>query len=119
MHNSVEDPVRVIMDQLKQVDDIRSLFDIGNGIIFENHPHALSNTAEEVVAREAPSTPPWTPNHGLDLNQLRPDRIGIYRFDDTLPAGRTMVYVFEYKPQTDCSASSSWSTTYNHLRGCC
>jgi hypothetical protein len=37
-------------------------FDIGNGIIFENHPHAISDAAEEVVERETPSTPPQTPD---------------------------------------------------------
>ncbi|KEY74535.1 hypothetical protein S7711_10103, partial [Stachybotrys chartarum IBT 7711] len=97
MHNSVEDPVRAIIEQLKQVDDVGSTFNIGNGIIFENHPHAISDAAEEVNERETPSTPPQTPDHRLDLSQLRPDQICIYRFDEGLPR-RTMIYVSEYKP---------------------
>ncbi|KAH7118405.1 hypothetical protein EDB81DRAFT_848123 [Dactylonectria macrodidyma] len=62
-------------NRLKEVDEVRSVFDLGNGIIFENHPHAISDVAEEVVDRETPSTPPSTPGHRLDINQLRPDQI--------------------------------------------
>lgn len=97
LHNSVEDPVRAIIQQLKGVEEVRGAFEIGDGIIFENHPHALSDVSEEVVDRETPSTP-RTPDHRLDLNQLRPDQICIYRSDDTLSSRRTMVYVCEYKP---------------------
>ncbi|KAI1122562.1 hypothetical protein F5Y10DRAFT_71307 [Nemania abortiva] len=96
LHYSVEDPVRIIMDELKQLDEFRSAFDVGNGIIFENHPNNISDEAEEVVAREAVSSPPQTPDRGLDLNQLRPDQICVYRSDDE-PSRRTMVYVSEYK----------------------
>ncbi|CAG2004024.1 unnamed protein product [Fusarium graminearum] len=42
-------------------------------VVFENHPHALSDIAEEVVERETRLTPPRTPDHRRDLNQLRPD----------------------------------------------
>ncbi|KAJ4308780.1 hypothetical protein N0V84_011896 [Fusarium piperis] len=98
LHNSVEDPVRAIIEQLKQVEEISSAFDMGNGIIFENHPHAISDVAEEVVAREIPSTPPQTPHQTLDLNQLRPDQICVYRSNDALGTTRTMIYVSEYKP---------------------
>ncbi|KAL6354009.1 hypothetical protein LRP88_12640 [Fusarium phalaenopsidis] len=68
LHNSVEDPVKTIMDQLKEVEEVRSAFHLGNGIIFENYPHALSDMAEEVIDRETLSTPPSTPDHRLDLN---------------------------------------------------
>lgn len=98
MHNSVEDPVRAIIEQLKQVEDVRSEFDMGNGIIFENHPHAISDVAEEVVSRETPSAPPQTPDRTRDLNQLRPDQICVYRSNDVLATTRTMIYVSEYKP---------------------
>ncbi|KAF4445529.1 metalloprotease, partial [Fusarium albosuccineum] len=77
LHNSVEDPVRAIIQHLKGVEEVGRAFQIGDGIIFENHPHALSDVAEEVVN---------------DLNQLRPDQICIYRSDDTLSIQRTMVY---------------------------
>lgn len=62
LYNSVEDPVRAIIEQLKRVVEVNSIFDMGNGIIFENHPHALSDVAEEVVTGETPSTPLQTPD---------------------------------------------------------
>ncbi|KAL3595888.1 hypothetical protein FPOAC2_10258 [Fusarium poae] len=86
LHNSVE------------VEEVGRDFQIGDGVVFENHPHALSDVAEEVVERETPSTPPRTPDHGIDLNQLRPDQICVYRSDNTPSSQRTMVYVSEYKP---------------------
>ncbi|KAK8092143.1 uncharacterized protein PG998_015156 [Apiospora kogelbergensis] len=97
LHNSVEDPVRAILEQLK-VEEVGSVYQIGDGIIFENHPHAISDIAEEVVARETPASRPQTPNHRRDLHQLRPDQICVYRDDSSTSALRTMVYVCEYKP---------------------
>ncbi|KAK6829337.1 hypothetical protein PG995_005377 [Apiospora arundinis] len=98
LHNSVEDPVRAILQQLKRVEEVGNAYQIGDGIIFENHPHAISDVAEEVVARETPASPPQTPNHRRDLHQLRPDQICVYRNDSSTSALRTMVYVCEYKP---------------------
>ncbi|KNB19274.1 hypothetical protein FOXG_16420 [Fusarium oxysporum f. sp. lycopersici 4287] len=98
LHNSVEDPVRAIIQQLKQVEEVSRVFQLGDGVVFENHPHALSDVAEEVVERGTPSTPPQTPDHRRDLKQLRPDQICVYRSDNTESSRRTMVYVSEYKP---------------------
>ncbi|KAK3365077.1 hypothetical protein B0T24DRAFT_537572 [Lasiosphaeria ovina] len=98
LHNSVEDPVRAIIEQLKQVEEVSGEFDLGNGIIFENHPHAISDAAKEVIAQETPLAPPQTPAHTRDLNQLRPDQICVYRSNDPLTTTRTMIYVSEYKP---------------------
>ncbi|KAI6351162.1 hypothetical protein MCOR25_010094 [Pyricularia grisea] len=98
LHISVEDPVRAIIDQLREVEEVRSAFDLGNGIIFENHAHAISDVADEVVYRDTPSTPPATPNHSLDLNRLRPDQICVYRSDNAGFERRTMIYISEYKP---------------------
>ncbi|XP_044717270.1 metalloprotease-like protein [Hirsutella rhossiliensis] len=95
MHNSVEDPVRVIMEQLRQIDEVCDAFDMGNGIVFENHPHAISDVAEEVVARENPSTPPQTPDHRRDLHQLRPDQICIYRSAPHLRAGLRPMNIYK------------------------
>ncbi|KAH7191014.1 hypothetical protein BKA60DRAFT_662397 [Fusarium oxysporum] len=75
LHNSVEDPVRAIIQQLKQVEEVSRAFQIGDGVVFENHPHALSDVPEEVVDRETPLIPPRTPDHRRDLKQLRPDQI--------------------------------------------
>ncbi|RNJ52675.1 hypothetical protein D7B24_003096 [Verticillium nonalfalfae] len=97
LHNSVEDPVRTISEQLKQVESVRRAFDMGRGIVFENHPHAISDVAQEVADRQTPSTP-QTPDHRHDLNQLRPDQICVYRSNDGPSESRTMVFVSEYKP---------------------
>ncbi|KAI8710940.1 EKC/KEOPS complex subunit BUD32 [Fusarium sp. LHS14.1] len=94
----VEDPVKTIINQLKEIEEIRIAFHLGNGIIFENHPHIISNMAEEVVDRDTSSTPPSTPNHRLNLNQLRPDQISIYRSDHAGSTRRTIIYISEYKP---------------------
>ena len=96
MHNSVEDPVRVIVDQLRQIDEVRDAFDVGNGIVFENHPHAIGDIADEVMSRDSASTPPQTPDHRRDLHRLRPDQICIYR-SGTSPEQRAMIFVSEYK----------------------
>ncbi|KAH7112671.1 hypothetical protein EDB81DRAFT_922641 [Dactylonectria macrodidyma] len=98
MHNSVEDPVRVIVEQLKQVEDVSNAFDMGSGMVFENHPHAISNVAEEVVARENASTPPQTP---LQTSLQTPN----HKRDK-----RTMIYVSEYKAPHKLTAP--------HLRAC-
>ncbi|KAF9878762.1 hypothetical protein CkaCkLH20_03662 [Colletotrichum karsti] len=99
LHNSVEDPVRAIMDELKEVEEVKSAFDLGNGIVFENHPHAISDAAEEVVDRNVPSTPPSTPHtSNVDLKQLRADQICVYRSETADSESRTMLYVSEYKP---------------------
>ncbi|ROT37073.1 hypothetical protein SODALDRAFT_379561 [Sodiomyces alkalinus F11] len=98
LHISVEDPVRIIMGQLKDVPEASRTFNIGNGIIFENHPHAISNLAEEVVERESPSTRPQTPDQGYNIHQLRADQICVYRSDSAQEERRTMIYVCEYKP---------------------
>ncbi|KAK2730928.1 hypothetical protein CKAH01_19088 [Colletotrichum kahawae] len=45
------------MDELKKVEEVKSAFDSGNGIVFENHLHTISDIAEEVVNRNVLSTP--------------------------------------------------------------
>lgn len=94
LHNSVEDPVRSIIDQLGEVEEVRKAFSIGGGIVFENHPHAISDIAEEVVNRERPSTPLQQQN----FRQLRPDQICVYQSDNSKSTARAMIFVSEYKP---------------------
>ncbi|KAG9250055.1 uncharacterized protein F5Z01DRAFT_430295 [Emericellopsis atlantica] len=98
LHNSVEDPVRNIIEKLKNNPETSNAFDMNHGIVFENHPHAISDVAEEVADRETPSTPPKTPNQRQDPHQLRADQICIYRSDSTDSSERTMLYISEYKP---------------------
>lgn len=96
LHNSVEDPVGSILHQLKEVEEIQAVYGIGGGIIFENHPNAISDVSEEVVDRESASLPS-TPDQKWPCNQLRPDQICVYRSEDGQSAKRSMVYVCEYK----------------------
>ncbi|KAM4065844.1 kinase [Hirsutella rhossiliensis] len=96
LHISVEDPVRAIIDELKHIDEVKSTFRLGDGIVFENHPHAISDVSEEVLLLE--DDVPSTPGQSIDINQLRPDQICVYRSDDSASARRTMAYVSEYKP---------------------
>jgi hypothetical protein len=93
LHNCVEDPVREIFNQLRGLDGAKRKFQIGDGIVFENHPNAISDAADEVIQREAPSTP----EQGRSPGQIRPDQICVYRADNGLPSKRTMLYVAEYK----------------------
>ncbi|GAB0135899.1 hypothetical protein EsDP_00004221 [Epichloe bromicola] len=98
MHNSVEDPVGVIMDQLRQFSDVGDAFDVGTDIVFEKHPHAISDVADEVMSRGNASIPSLTPDHRRDLHQLRPDQICIYRSGNgSCPEQRVMIFVAEYK----------------------
>ncbi|KAH7009224.1 uncharacterized protein B0I36DRAFT_342604 [Microdochium trichocladiopsis] len=97
LHNAVEDPVRNIINQLVNIPAVGKAFDLGNGIVFENHPHALSETAEEVIDRQARTVPPSTPGHGENLRKLQADQICIYRSDDA-QGERTRAYICEYKP---------------------
>ncbi|KAM0433528.1 hypothetical protein ACHAPT_004408 [Fusarium lateritium] len=85
-HNSVEDPVRSIVQRLKEEEAFCDEFNIGDGIVFENHPNAISDVAEEVVERQGPTTPPRTPGPDQrDHNQLRPDQICVYTTDAQSP----------------------------------
>ncbi|KJZ68998.1 hypothetical protein HIM_11614 [Hirsutella minnesotensis 3608] len=95
LHNAVEDPVKNIIDQLVNMPAVRAAFDLGDGIVFENHPHALSETAEEVIDRQAP-VPPSTPGHGEKLKKLQADQICIYRSDAR--GRRARAFICEYKP---------------------
>ncbi|KJZ69884.1 hypothetical protein HIM_10717 [Hirsutella minnesotensis 3608] len=96
LHNAVEDPVKNIIDQLVNMPAVRAAFDLGDGIVFENHPHSLSETAEEVIDRQAHPVPPSTPGHGENLKKLQADQICIYRSDAR--GRRTRAFICEYKP---------------------
>ncbi|KJZ68555.1 hypothetical protein HIM_12051 [Hirsutella minnesotensis 3608] len=97
LHNAVEDPVKNIISQLVKMPAVTKAFDLGNGIVFENHPHALSETAEEVIDRKTRTVAPSTPGHGENLRQLQADQICIYRSDDTR-GEQKRAFICEYKP---------------------
>lgn len=105
-HLAVEDPVARIMQQLKTADGVKRAFNIGEGVIFENHPQNLSETSTEVIEaiqaqNQNPTTPPRTPpripGQRSDGSLIRPDQICVYRSDEDDNSGRTMLYVSEYK----------------------
>ena len=95
-HSSVEDPVRSIVEQLVLSDEVRIEFNLGHGIVFENHPNAISDVAVEVVERQT-SRAPSRQGQSRDTSQLRPDQICVYRYDDSGLRRRSMAYVLEYK----------------------
>ncbi|OAA33960.1 Protein kinase-like domain protein [Metarhizium rileyi] len=88
LHLSVEDPTRAIIEQLKMVQDARAAFEMGDGIIFENRPQALSEVADEVVNSETSAIASTSP----------PDQICVYRSNHTTLSQRTMIYISEHKP---------------------
>ena len=123
LHACVEDPVRAIISHLQQLPAdhiIHRYFDLGDGVIFENHPLALSELSSEVAnadaAQQAEALSSSPPNQGPNLNELRPDQICIYRAgraaaegvgsdDDEYSECRAMVYVCEYKPPHKLAAA--------------
>ncbi|KAH7143376.1 hypothetical protein DER46DRAFT_630875 [Fusarium sp. MPI-SDFR-AT-0072] len=102
--------LKVIIHKLKEVKEVTVVFEIGDGIVFENHPHALSDTAEEVVERETSSTP-RTPDHRRDLNQLRPDQIFVNR--KTIPTSVDLDALFQY--YTERLTASAITQTYHYM----
>lgn len=79
LYDSAEHPVGTIMSELKNVEEVKCAFSLGDSIIFENPTHAISNNAEEGVRHRNPSTAPSTPRQTpLNLKQLQADQICIY-----------------------------------------
>ncbi|KAI1302514.1 hypothetical protein F5Y03DRAFT_407847 [Xylaria venustula] len=86
-HNAVEEPVRSVFERLVMEGAVRNEFDIGNGIVFENHPNAISDVAEEVVDRRATQLPP----------RRLVNQICVYKYDNQGLTERSMAYIVEYK----------------------
>ncbi|KAI1392793.1 uncharacterized protein F4822DRAFT_426001 [Hypoxylon trugodes] len=93
LHDGVETPVRLIFDRLKTLQEVKNLFDIGDGIVFENHPNAISDTNEEVCQRH--TTPP--PPRDSASSRLRADQICVYKHNNTGSLERSIAYIVEYK----------------------
>ncbi|KAK3935682.1 hypothetical protein QBC46DRAFT_412796 [Diplogelasinospora grovesii] len=106
-HNSVEYPVRSIVQRLALEETVKDEFDVGDGILFENHPYAVADVAEQVMSQltTRPPPPPVTPDRsrqGPDSlypgpGQFRPDQICVYRRDDGTSIRRKIAYIIEYK----------------------
>lgn len=85
LHNSVEDPVRIIIEQFKKVGATTDVLKLGDGVIFDNHPHAISDVTQGIASDEEPTTPPQTPawhQRQGHTTQLRADQICVYRSQD-------------------------------------
>ncbi|KAK5656461.1 hypothetical protein OQA88_4844 [Cercophora sp. LCS_1] len=84
LYDCVEYPVRAIIDHLQQLPAdhiIQQHFDLGDGIIFENHPLALSELSSEMRIYRAGRA-------AVEGNSGDDDESGY----------RAMVYICEYKP---------------------
>ncbi|OAA38314.1 Protein kinase-like domain protein [Metarhizium rileyi] len=97
LHDAVEDPVRIIIDELVKIPAVRKTFDLGHGIVFDSPPHALSEAAEEVIDRMAHTATPSTSGHGENLRKLQADQICIYR-SDSIQGEQTRAFICECKP---------------------
>lgn len=98
-HNSVEEPVRMIIKRLKAEQAAQLEFDIKHGVVFENHPNAISDVAEGPTQRRQQQLPPQTPSNSRpNLNQLRPDQICVYQYDEEDVSSRRIAFIVEYKP---------------------
>jgi hypothetical protein len=83
-HLAVEDPVKAIVDRLANEDSVSQEFGLGDGVVFENHPHALDDDSLEVWEHLiAQDMPPQTPAQARrNLYQPRADQICVYRQRD-------------------------------------
>ncbi|KAI9808225.1 MAG: hypothetical protein M1825_004682 [Sarcosagium campestre] len=94
---AVESRVSEIINNLIQLRGRSDNFDIGDGIIFENHLNTLHDEQDEVVDRIAslttPSTPP--PNRsGRPAHKARVDQICVSR---SHKGKNTLAFIIEYK----------------------
>ncbi|UQC77419.1 uncharacterized protein CLUP02_02887, partial [Colletotrichum lupini] len=58
LYNSVKDPVKVILNELRKVKEVKTMFDLSNRIVFKNYLYILSNVAPEVIERNLLLIPP-------------------------------------------------------------
>ncbi|KAK1449571.1 hypothetical protein CCUS01_11454, partial [Colletotrichum cuscutae] len=49
LYNSVEDPVKIILNELKKVKKVKTMFDLSNKIVFKNYLYTLSDVALKVI----------------------------------------------------------------------
>ncbi|KAK3940944.1 hypothetical protein QBC46DRAFT_363713 [Diplogelasinospora grovesii] len=83
LQDILAEPVKAIVERIKDEDHIKDEFDIGAGITFETRVNAISDAAQ------GPRTP--------DANKLRPDQICAYKRDNGDLTGRRMAYIIEHK----------------------
>ena len=99
-HTILEEPIAFIIERLLAENRVRDEFGIiGSGIVFDNHPNALSDIADEAAERRAARQPrPCTPERaGPDLFQLRADQICVYKYGEDDLDLRKLAFIVEYK----------------------
>ncbi|KAH8650353.1 hypothetical protein BGZ60DRAFT_421798 [Tricladium varicosporioides] len=93
---AVERPATHIISQLQRIEEARNAFDLGEGIIFENHANTLSDSNEEV--RESLQDLRISSKGHDSSSNPKPrnaDQICVYKEAD---GTRSLCMVVEYKP---------------------
>lgn len=92
---TLENPVARILHFLCSQPETRDLFNLDNGVEFENHPNTLSDRSEEVTQRLRENADPSTPARAQDPpSGLRADQICVYTTRD---GRRIPILIVEYK----------------------
>ncbi|KAG6040814.1 hypothetical protein E4U41_006985 [Claviceps citrina] len=93
-------PMKLVIKQLKKVEEVGKRFAMGDDVVFKITPHALSDTTEEVVTREARGWNPYA---------LRADQICVYRTDgaSTTAESRTLISVIDLQGASQADGCAS------------
>ncbi|ESZ92180.1 kinase domain-containing protein [Sclerotinia borealis F-4128] len=93
----IEEPVALIIGHLKSLHSVRSEFNIGDGIFFDNNPNTLSDTEVEVSQR-LKNLEPVTPNHSTpSFSGLQADQRCVYTTVEDGNTLRNLAFVVEHK----------------------
>jgi hypothetical protein len=90
---AIESPIGDIVSALKEIDQARERFNLGDGVIFENHTNTLDDDAEEV--QERLQAQQLSDSGQTVSGSIKPDRICVFR---TVQGKNTLSFVIEYKP---------------------
>ncbi|ATY58809.1 kinase-like domain [Cordyceps militaris] len=107
LHSAVDYPVEMILKRLTEVEQVRSMYDMGDGVVFQYHLLASSDNSREVSEAESQSAP-RTPHLDPVSDQSRPNQTYMYRSDGGPTAMPNMVYV--------CENTAPHKLTAAHLR---
>lgn len=93
-HEIIEAPVASILTEIGRTPDAKAAFNLDGQVVFENHPHAISDASEESqdrlvqrmqelnVSKRERSANPTGRSDAMDLMQLRADQICVYVDED-------------------------------------
>ena len=85
LRDILAEPIRLIVESLKDEGDISAQFGFGHGIKFDTRVNVISDAAHGFSQKP-------------DLNKLKPDQICAYMLDPEDVTGQRMAYIIEYKP---------------------